>query len=109
MTNGNGYIYLIMESSDEEKYKIGRTNQNIEERMRNLQTGNPNELTLISYYETKYPIMLEKMLHIKFKSKNILNEWFDLSIDEISKFQETCKSLEETILSMKENPFVKLK
>ena len=104
-----GFIYLIMEVSDEERYKIGRTNTPIEQRMGNLQTGNPNELVLLDSFETKNPVLLEKMLHVKYRNKNVLNEWFDLDMDDIKGFQETCRRLDETIKSLKDNKFISIK
>lgn len=99
-----GYVYLIHDSGNN-YYKIGVTKTSIKKRMKKLQTGNPTELTLCSYVETTYPYRLENMLHIYFKSKNILNEWFALDELDIHNFHVTCKQMLSVIESLKDNPF----
>ena len=46
-----GFVYLLC---DGEKFKIGMTRGRIEKRITELQTGNPNEIWIRSYYETMY-------------------------------------------------------
>ena len=62
MLNNRGFVYLLC---DGEKFKIGMTKQNIQKRIKELQTGNPNEIWCHSYYETDYPLKIEKMMHGK--------------------------------------------
>jgi len=58
-----GYVYLLC---DGERFKIGMTRQeNIMNRIKELQTGNPNEIWLHSYFETEYPNKIEKMMHAR--------------------------------------------
>ena len=60
-----GYIYLIGELDSLNTYKIGVTkHKNIEKRIAELQTGNAKELYVRTYFQSKYPYKLEKMLHI---------------------------------------------
>lgn len=103
------FIYLIREYSDEPKYKIGVTRaKDIDKRMKHLQTGNSNELALLAYHKTEKPFLIEKMLHSYYKNKQVINEWFDLSIEDISQFQELCEKFENIIESLKDNPFMKI-
>ena len=59
-----GYVYLI-EDVDNNRYKIGVT-KDLDNRLRNLQTGNSCELKLLCTYKTDYPYRLESMLHRSF-------------------------------------------
>ena len=104
-----GFVYLIKEESNENKYKIGMTNKTLEQRMNSLQTGNPNKLTLINYHESKNPKAVEKTLHNFFRHKNILREWFDLDEDDINKFKPICEQVESNIQSLLDNPYTPYK
>ena len=102
--NRGGYVYLLC---DGERFKIGMTRQsNIMNRVKELQTGNPNEIWLHSYYKTKYPNKIEKMMHNRHASSNIKNEWFDMTVKEVYNFKEECKKCEQIIESIIENPFI---
>ena len=65
------------------RIKIGVTN-NITQRIKTLQTGNPDKIEL-TYIEERYnPRMAETYLHREFASKRISGEWFDnITIHEI--------------------------
>lgn len=90
-----GKIYLIKCYNDSEVlYKIGFTRGKPENRLKNLETGNPNDLEIIKVFETKYNTKLESNLHTKFKSKQVKNEWFRLDNDDVDDFIDTCKSME---------------
>ena len=104
MKDSDGYVYLICDPSNT-TFKIGVTRDLKSQRLKKLQTGNSTELFISSIYKTKYPFRLETMLHAKFKNKNELNEWFNLDSSEVGKFTNICKDLEETIISMLDNPF----
>ena len=99
-----GYVYLLC---DGEKFKIGMTKNKIEKRVAELQTGNPNEIWVHSYYETQYPLKIEKMMHGRHASSNVKNEWFDLSVEQVVGFRKECNKCEEIIKLMKDNPFFK--
>jgi hypothetical protein len=99
-----GYVYLICDASNE-LFKIGVTKSSIEKRIKKLQTGNSTELFVSNYHETYYPFCIETMLHNLFSDKRVLNEWFELSNDDINSFSETCDKLEKRIEVLKENPF----
>lgn len=99
-----GIVYLICDP-DTELYKIGVTRGSIERRMKKLQTGNGTKLHLVCSFPTEYPFRLEKMLHTKFTPKNVLNEWFCLSPEDVFCFEKTCFSFSEAIESLEENTF----
>lgn len=102
----NGYIYLIGESDKPNSYKIGLTrSKDIEKRKKKLQTGNSNQLFIKHTFFSNNVTKLEKMLHFHYKNNNIMNEWFEISDEEVSKFPSVCKKYQNVIDSLKENPF----
>lgn len=100
------FVYLIGESDNIGKYKIGSTRANdVNKRLKELQTGNSSQLFIRSSYETKYPFKLENLLHNHFKSSNLIGEWFDLSEADIKDFKKVCEEKEKIIQALKDNPF----
>lgn len=98
------YVYLMCDAS-QNLYKIGVTRHLCSQRIKQLQTGNGNEIHLVNYYETLYPFRIEKLLHNKFFNKRIRGEWFELNLEDTSHFVDTCKYFENLIKSLKDNPF----
>ena len=88
------YIYFIGEQSqgrDTGYYKIGKT-EDLDERLENLQTGNPRKL----YYCYKWPVTdattAERIAHsamAQFKTKEGgSQEWFFLGAENVQRFLE---------------------
>jgi hypothetical protein len=101
-----GFVYLIGEINNDNKYKIGSTRaKSINKRLKQLQTGNSNELFIKSFYETDKPFKLETMLHNRFKDNNVIGEWFEMKEDEIKTFTDVCDNFQNIINSLKENPY----
>ena len=101
-----GYVYLIGEKDNIGKYKIGSTKaKDVNKRLKQLQTGNSSELFIKEYYETEHPFKLEKMLHNRFKSSNLIGEWFELSESDTKAFRGICEEKEKIIKALKNNPF----
>lgn len=99
-------------------YKIG-ISANPNKRIKQLQTGTPYELSIVSIFDCKYPFKTEKILHNSLNSKkapenfqydfeHLKGEWFNLSVDDVLNFSDSCKKIEETIEVLKTagNPFV---
>ena len=106
----NGYVYLLCQWSDEISYKIGKSKKSPFKRIKNLQTGNPNEITVVNYYQCENYGKVEKWLHHQYKNKRTDGgeEWFHLSEQDVLGFLKKCKEADETInLLLKENPFYK--
>ncbi|MBR6908130.1 GIY-YIG nuclease family protein [bacterium] len=102
--NNRGFVYLLC---DGEKFKIGMTRQkNIEKRIKELQTGNSYEIWLRAYYETDYPLKIEKMMHAKHFSSNVKNEWFDMTVEDVINFKKNCIECERILNALKDNPFI---
>lgn len=99
-------VYLIGEVNNDSRYKIGVTKHNdINKRKKELQTGSSQELFIKDYFITDFPYKLEKMLHKHFRNNNLINEWFELSNEEIFSFKKTCQKYQDIIESLKDNPF----
>lgn len=97
-----GYIYLFESYHKDhgEVYKIGLTKNEITERKRNLETGNPNNLTLIHTYPCSIsPKYLEARLHKRFNFDRIKGEWFILSNEDVKDFNNNCTILENALIA----------
>lgn len=101
-----GFVYLLC---DGESFKIGMTKQkDIYHRIAELQTGNPNEIFISAYHKTNYPYKVEQMMHARYKTSKIKNEWFNLTLQQVINFNKECNKCEEIIKIMKDNPFFKI-
>jgi hypothetical protein len=96
-----------MECNDQgnEKYKIGITKKNPEERLKKLNTGNPNNLTLIKTYSSHNYRRIETWLHKKYETQKTLaqNEFFTLSNEQVISFIDDCKYIDQVINYMLQN------
>ena len=103
----DGYVYLIKQTTSiDNYYKIGCTRFNdVDRRLKQLQTGNPNELSLVLSYETGSPFKLEKMLHNRFSSLRCHGEWFRLDEAAVAEFGSICDFYQRIIDSLADNPF----
>ena len=106
-----GYVYLICEVNQhgEEAYKVGISKNPPEKRLKQLQTGNPNQISILKYYESKQYKKVEQWLHGRYSLKRTLakNEWFNLTNEDVSGFINECKKAEATFDLLKDNPFFK--
>lgn len=77
------YVYFIQEGKGSRgNIKIGKSND-VDKRLKSLQTGNPRKLTLMASIKCKSPddaFKLERKFHAKFKSSQIRGEWFSGNI-----------------------------
>lgn len=105
-----GIVYLInIERTD--LYKIGITRKTPQERLKALQTGNPNKLVLTDFYKTDIYNQIETVIHRRFKHKkyqpddfeNLMGEWFQLNFEDVKNFKNTCKIIEEGLESIQKN------
>jgi hypothetical protein len=102
-----GYVYLIVEANQigEEKYKIGITKKDPEERVKKLRTGNSNNLFVIKKYQSPHYKKIEKWLHRKYSNQRTIsmNEFFNLSDDQVMNFTEDCKKIDSILKFVAEN------
>ena len=103
-----GWVYLLEERGDYLRYKIGFTKNNVEKRVKQLSTGNSNEINVICKYESKHYKRIEQMLHRKFHKTRERLEWFTLSDEQVLSFLTEIKKADELIdFLSKNNPFFK--
>ena len=95
--------------SESGAFKIGRTAQDPGKRLKQLQTGSSEILSLVCSFSTSNSLLLEKMLHRHYSAKKKTGEWFSLEDDEARSFLATCDNFEKTILSLKDNVYIKKK
>src|SRR2546428_3158194 len=62
----------ILRSGNENLFKIGRTDGDVEARIRQLATGNPHRLTKFDLIETEHDSLCETYLHRMLRSKRSL-------------------------------------
>ncbi len=87
----NGFVYFI---SDGSAVKIGYTRQHPKERIRLLQTGNPNRLKLV--YVIYGGDDIEKWLHKHYNAMRLVGEWFNITIDDLN-WLDSCRLNLDTI------------
>ena len=101
-----GWVYLIGEKDNDTHYKIGSTRaKDVNKRLNQLQTGNSASLIMCDAFETSKPFKLEKMLHNRFKSSNLIGEWFELDKSFRNDFKSICEEYQRIIDSLKDNPY----
>jgi hypothetical protein len=95
-----GYVY-IMRHGITNKYKIGFTKNSTVTRKNELQTGNPENITVEKEYWCNNISSLEKYLHDFFNDKRIRGEWFELSNDDFKNIDDTINKFSETMVTKK--------
>ena len=107
------YIYLISKKdNDENVYKIGFTRKDPKKlkRLKQLQTGNDSDLIVVDQYESEFAIMIETSMHNMYRHKNKRGEWFYLTQEEVTNFQNECRTRKKNFeLLSKENYYFKKK
>jgi hypothetical protein len=104
-----GYIYLLeCVSNYDVIYKIGFTkHENVNKRIKSLQTGNTDTIKCVYLFESKHNRLLETTIHNLYSYKRKGGEWFDLTLDEVTNFPKLCEKLENNfdILYKNDNNF----
>lgn len=97
-------VYLLRTNN---RYKIGIA-KNVNQRIKQLQTGNSEEIKLIETFESEYANKIEKALHNKYSYVKKTGEWFTLSVSEEVNFINECKRIENNIKTLIEcgNEFI---
>ena len=81
-------VYFIR-AEDTGFVKIGRTAKEPIERLRDLQVGSPNNLSLLCWITEGMFNHTERSLHKRFKAQHVRGEWFRYEGD-LSEFIEKC-------------------
>ena len=93
-------VYLL---ECDKKYKIGYTRKSVEDRVKQLRTGNSEEFKIITYFESKWGTKIEARMHRKYRSKKISGEWFQLSEEDVLTFELACKEWHDVLTDIAEN------
>ena len=101
-----GYVYLMLQIDFEgtESYKIGITKNDPQLRMKQLQTGNPNKISVHRMYESKNYLKVERWLHRKYQTRTeAKNEWRTLTYEQVFSFLDDCKTADDNIQFLLDN------
>lgn len=85
-------IYLLQVG---DYFKIGYTKNSVEKRVKQLQTGSSEEITIKQVFETKHGMKVERALHSVLSHKRIIGEFFDLSLEDLNNFLIYCNKFEK--------------
>ncbi len=77
-----GFVYVLKTDSIE-CYKIGKTSRTVNKRIKNLQTGNVNDILNMFEYETCNEDLLEKLVHFLLDKYRINREFFKCDLNYI--------------------------
>lgn len=99
-------VYLIGDRNAVGVFKIGVTRGDLQNRLKKLQTGNCGQLYVVSHYESKHPFFIEQSLHRKYAQNKVLNEWFELTEENVKSFIQDCMAIEDIIDATKDNPYM---
>lgn len=101
-------VYLLCENNSFEKvYKIGVTKNKSTKRIKGLQTGNSNVITVVNQYTSKWAWKIESALHAKYKLKHKHGEWYYLEETDITDFVKLCEEYHDIFeMFSKENTYV---
>jgi hypothetical protein len=103
----NIYLLKSYDEYGDNIYKIGLTKRKVEDRVKELKTGNANDIEIIDVYEAKdYAHSIESSLHRYFQFQNKNGEWFYLNDEDISKFQYLCEITYNNFDTLKENSYI---
>ena len=99
------YVYILKTSDD--VYKIGVA-KDVESRVRQLQTGSVEEITLVNKFLSEFPFKIESTLHRKYNRNRINGEWYYLTEENLNSFINDCEKIEKNFKCLVEakNPII---
>jgi prophage antirepressor-like protein len=95
-----GHIYVI-KTDAQGSYKVGKTKDAVNKRIRGLQTGNVDNIQVLLDFKTSNPDLLEKNVHYildRYRC-NSNREFFDCDINYIKTVVEICGNMLNTLKS----------
>jgi hypothetical protein len=75
-----GYVYIV-NAEGTNTYKIGSTERDVRQRLKELQTGSPVELHVVCEREIEDHKRAERSLHAYFGKSRKHGEWFEIDIE----------------------------
>ena len=98
------FVY-ILQSGDENYFKIGRTKDDVEKRRKALSTGNPKELKLFDLIETDFDSDVENYLHKRlymyYSKEGDSKEFYIIGEDELKDGIKNAREYEKNIIPIK--------
>ena len=82
-------VYFIFQNGTDDKCKIGSTKRSIDQRVSELQTGNPDKLYVYRQLYTINHKQWETYLHFTLKFKHIDGEWYNLTKKDVDCIHDT--------------------
>lgn len=107
MRDNKAYVYILKVNSDG-IYKVG-VSKNVERRVKQLQTGNPEPIEIVKTFLSEYPYKIESLLHRRFKRNQVQGECYYLSEQDIQTFEENCAISERNLSIMEEMEYMNYK
>lgn len=91
-------VYLICaEINGEKLYKIGYTRREVEQRIRELKTGNAADLHIVESFKSKWGTKIESQIHRRLRHKKVNGEWFELTDEDVDSFIGMCKQIDNNL------------
>ena len=101
-------VYLIEINDIVKRYKIGWTKRDVQQRLKQLQTGAHSKLNIIDVFESKWGSKIESILHRTYFRGKKTGEWFELTDEEVLNFKNNCEKAHNDLEMMwNENTWVK--
>ena len=100
MRDNKSYVYILKVSSDG-IYKVG-VSKNVEKRVKQLQTGNPEKIEIVKTFLSDYPYKIESVLHRSYQRNHVQGECYYLSEKDIENFEERCSICEQNFSIMED-------
>src|SRR5262245_53465373 len=88
----SGIVY-VLQTEGSQPVKIGQTAETVEDRIKELQPGNPYPLRELASFHSYSYRQIEQALHRRYKPYRMNNEWFNLPPDILAKLLEHCASM----------------
>ncbi len=95
--DNSGFVYVLLDQSERRKLGLGI---NVEKRVKQLQTGNAEQITIEYRLAVNDMRRAEKAIHNLFAASRlrINGEWFKLSTDELLLLRKVFKAADTTVV-----------
>lgn len=101
MPKSNKLYILLAEGTNQ--YKIGFTKGEVRDRIKGLQTANPNKIIPIFTFESEFATQIEKTIHRAKALESISGEWFELKKEDIPDIISTIEKTHKNLMYLKEH------
>lgn len=74
-------------------------------RIKQLKTGNPNEIFLLFEYDSQNYKQIERSIHKKYCGDNVSGEWFNINMTDMTQMIDDIKKIDDTLSFMKKHNY----